>query len=118
MVIHIVSHKAEPYYTQRRYYAQRWESNDLVIKERDTYFLETNPGCNPDRNGRNRATMTCYYDHWLRTRLIEPYNCTFFYLTRGVYGLETCDPDLVVRNYQHMDAKAGDFKVRRPPRIA
>lgn len=110
MVLHILSHRAEPFYMYRRHFLERDTSNKFVLKQRLYKFLDTNDQCNPGEE--NRAALTCYYNKWLRNRLIEPYNCTLFYLQKGADGYETCDPDLVVSNYDPIsDTFLKDTKV-------
>lgn len=116
MILHVFSRGAEPFVRYRRYILHRNTSNSLILNQRHYKFLDTNGYCNPDR--ANRASSTCYYDHWLQRKLLEPYNCTFFYLQRGVQGYNVCDPDLVVRKQKLiLDTDMGGTKVCTIPDI-
>lgn len=104
MTVHLLSHQSEPYYSLRRHFIAQHTSNEYVLKKKRFKFLGSNSHC-LDR-GRRKTLATCYYDEWLHWRLLSPFNCTLFYLTRGVEGYEVCDPDLVVRNFDRISNRS------------
>lgn len=100
MTVNLLGPQSEPYYSLRRHFIAQHTSNEYVLKKRRYQFLSSNTHCLD--SARVKTLGTCYYDEWLHRSLLAPFNCTLFYLTRGVEGYKVCDPDLVVRNFDRI----------------
>lgn len=110
MVLYVGSLRYEPFYAYRRHFLKRGTSNELALQMLRWKQLDRNGNCNSGSSVR--ARQTCLYDTWLEERLLAPFNCTLFYLRRGVEGYHTCDPDLVLRNYRSIvNTYTADVKV-------
>ena len=47
-----------------------------------------------------KGRSSCWLRRWLYEKVVEPYNCTVFYLGRNRYNyLPICEPITIVRNY-------------------
>lgn len=83
-----------------RYHIRRGTENYFTIKLRRFKLLYANSQC---KEGDTRwSRSTCYYDAWLRKRVLEPLNCTLYYLPRSPDGYKVCEPDAVVSNYRNL----------------
>lgn len=113
MVLHLLAPGAEPIAAYHRLYLLRNSTNQLVLKRLYYRFLESNGQCRPGGLMDATPISTCKYDAWLRSRLIEPHNCTFYYLRRGVEGLDVCDPYIVIRNHRSLTSLDPGVKIRK-----
>ncbi|KAI1714492.1 amiloride-sensitive sodium channel domain-containing protein [Ditylenchus destructor] len=66
-----------------------------------TWMLPPNPHCTTDYNNKGRGY--CLVESWLRSRIIEPLNCTIFYMAHKHPEIPVCEPETVVRNYGLVD---------------
>uniref|UniRef100_A0A915DD72 Uncharacterized protein n=1 Tax=Ditylenchus dipsaci TaxID=166011 RepID=A0A915DD72_9BILA len=80
-----------------RLYVDFHESTYLKVKGRRMVLLPWNNDCSMSPEFRGKA---CYVRKWLRTKVIEPLNCTVFYLKDKIPGYSVCDPEVIVRNYK------------------
>uniref|UniRef100_A0A1I8BD65 CX domain-containing protein n=1 Tax=Meloidogyne hapla TaxID=6305 RepID=A0A1I8BD65_MELHA len=75
-----------------RYYVHFHSAVLLRARNRQISMLPDNDQC--------YRRSSCWLRRWLYEKVIEPYNCTVFYLGRNRYNyLPICEPITIVRNY-------------------
>ncbi|KAI1733335.1 amiloride-sensitive sodium channel domain-containing protein [Ditylenchus destructor] len=84
-----------------RYYLNTNIWYRLRFRKRRIKMLPPNPHCTTDYNNKGRGY--CLVESWLRSRIIEPLNCTVFYMAHKHPEMPVCDPETVVRNYGLVD---------------
>ncbi|KAI6226258.1 hypothetical protein M3Y99_01309400 [Aphelenchoides fujianensis] len=81
-----------------RYYIQLRAYNYISVSLRVVRMLKSSSQCYP--NDETRGRSACYLRKWLHTRLVEPHNCTPFYMHYRASYTNICEPGLVARNYE------------------
>ncbi|KAI6171672.1 hypothetical protein M3Y98_00888300 [Aphelenchoides besseyi] len=81
-----------------RYYIQYHSYNYVSVTMRVVKMLRSNLQCYP--NDETRGRSACYLRKWLHSRIVEPFNCTPFYLHYRAPYVQICEPGTVARNYE------------------
>ncbi|KAH7708932.1 hypothetical protein AAVH_23808 [Aphelenchoides avenae] len=67
------------------------------------YNMSTKQNCYP---GAEYALARCTVREWLKARVIEPLNCTLFYMQHQAFSkwptLEVCPPEWIIRHYDQV----------------
>ncbi|KAH7719715.1 Protein DEL-7 [Aphelenchoides avenae] len=83
-----------------RYYIDIRKNNYIRFSATEIQLFPWNEQCSERPEDKGRAS--CYVRKWLRTRLIQPFNCTVFYMAHKNPKLDICEPKVLVENYQTM----------------
>ncbi|KAH7716190.1 Protein DEL-7 [Aphelenchoides avenae] len=95
IVVYLTAPGTVPSPYVRQYRLRKTTENYFALKLRRFKLLDNDQCISAEKWSRTN----CYYDTWVRQRLLRPLNCTLFYLRRGVAGYNVCDPDVVVNRY-------------------
>lgn len=96
MVIYVSDNYADVG-TFPRFYLTADERYFLRFRVRKTVLVPDGV-CSTAPEDQGRAA--CYVRQWLRIRLLDPHNCTVFYLRHKNPEYEVCDPMAVVTDYR------------------
>ncbi|KAE9547322.1 hypothetical protein FO519_009467 [Halicephalobus sp. NKZ332] len=96
-----------------RFYLYPNQVNQLHLELQTTSMLPSNPHCSNSTSAI--GVGTCVVDTWLKTRVVEPLNCTLFYFQDKYPNLPVCLPDEVVRTYDNVVNQAVENGTRCLP---
>ena len=74
--------------------------NQLHLERLTTSMLPRNTYCS--NSSANVGMGTCVVNTWLTRRIVQPHNCTLFYLRNKHPDLPVCLPEKIVRNYKNI----------------
>ncbi|KAE9546852.1 hypothetical protein FO519_009936 [Halicephalobus sp. NKZ332] len=83
-----------------RFYLAPNHLNQLHLERRITSMLPDNPHCSNSSSAI--GVGTCMVNTWLDRRIVNPLNCTVFYLRNKHPELPVCSPKEIVKNYNNM----------------
>uniref|UniRef100_A0A915DB18 Uncharacterized protein n=1 Tax=Ditylenchus dipsaci TaxID=166011 RepID=A0A915DB18_9BILA len=84
-----------------RYYINLHEAIYVRVRGKRIVMLDGNSQCSSKKEYKGRST--CFMKKWMRQRLLDPLNCTLFYLKDKAVGYDVCEPDLVVQHYSSVN---------------
>uniref|UniRef100_A0A914NGH7 Uncharacterized protein n=1 Tax=Meloidogyne incognita TaxID=6306 RepID=A0A914NGH7_MELIC len=83
-----------------RYYVHFHSAVLLRARNRQISMLPDNDQCYSNYGKDYKGRSSCWVKRWLHEKIVEPFNCTVFYLGRNRYNyLPICEPITIVRNY-------------------
>uniref|UniRef100_A0AC34RMW9 Uncharacterized protein n=1 Tax=Panagrolaimus sp. JU765 TaxID=591449 RepID=A0AC34RMW9_9BILA len=96
-----------------RFYMNPFEMNQLHFNRRVISMLPTNPSCSNDTKAQ--GVGTCFVSKWLERKIVQPLNCTLFYLSSKHPHLPICEPEKIVSSYKNVVNLAFDNNTRCLP---
>lgn len=79
-------------------YPQKW--NQLRLARQIISMLPNSPYCSNSTEAIGRGT--CLVNSWLKSRIVNPLNCTLFYFQHKFPNLPVCRPEAIVKTYKNV----------------
>uniref|UniRef100_A0A0K0E3X4 Acid-sensing ion channel 1 n=1 Tax=Strongyloides stercoralis TaxID=6248 RepID=A0A0K0E3X4_STRER len=83
-----------------RYYIHNKDWNRFRFTKRMYKLFHNKGNCNNDKN--YKGLSICYTNGWIKQKIHDKFNCTFFYINNNQFNLPICSPKIIVENYEEI----------------